>query len=177
MILMGLLVLFSGKGGIFYRQLRVGRNEEHFNLLKFRTMKPDADKAGKITVGMKDPRITKIGYFLRKTKMDELPQFLNVLKGEMSVIGPRPEVQEYVDHYSEEQREVFKFRPGISDYASLKYFKENELLGNAENPQEVYINEIMPEKLKINLEYVRNWTFGTDLKIIWLTIKRIVFGK
>ena len=140
-------------------------------------MKPNADQLGQITIGMRDPRITKIGYFLRKTKLDELPQFLNVLKGDMSVIGPRPEVPEYVAHYTAGQRIVFKFKPGISDYASLKYFKENEILGKAENPHQVYIDEIMPEKLKINLEYVKNWTFGTDMKIIWLTIKRIIFGK
>jgi lipopolysaccharide/colanic/teichoic acid biosynthesis glycosyltransferase len=123
---------------------------------------------------MRDPRITKIGYFLRKTKMDEFPQFLNVIRGQMSIVGPRPEVQEYVDLYSEEQRKILNIKPGITDYASLKYFDENRLLGEAENPRETYINEIMPAKLLLNEKYLANPTVGHDIRIMWKTFRKII---
>lgn len=177
LFVISLIIAFSSKGGVFYIQKRVGKNNVDFGLIKFRTMRLDADKMGKITVGMRDPRITKIGYFLRRFKIDELPQFINVFLGQMSIVGPRPEVREYVDLYNQDQKRVLSVPPGITDFASLKYFKENELLGNAENPQKVYVEEVMPEKLRINLEYVETASFGTDIKIIWLTFKRIVFGK
>ncbi len=137
-------------------------------------MKPDSDKLGQLTIGMKDPRITKIGVFLRKTKLDEFPQFINVLFGEMSIVGPRPEVQEYVDLYTDEQRKILNVKPGITDYASLEYFDENRLLGESENPRETYINEIMPHKLKLNEKYLENPSLSQDLKIIFKTAKKML---
>jgi lipopolysaccharide/colanic/teichoic acid biosynthesis glycosyltransferase len=174
-LIIALLILFSSKGGVFYHQKRVGFKGKLFYLLKFRTMKPNSDKLGQLTVGMKDPRITKIGYFLRKTKLDEFPQFLNVLFGEMSIVGPRPEVQEYVDLYSEEQRKILNVKPGITDYASLEYFDENRLLGESLNPKETYINEIMPHKIELNQKYLQNISLSQDLKIIFKTMKKILF--
>ena len=137
-------------------------------------MKTNADKVGKLTVGMRDPRITRIGYFLRKLKLDEFPQFINVLKGDMSIVGPRPEVKEYVDLYTEDQRKVLDVKPGITDYASLEYFKENELLGASENPQETYIHEIMPAKLELNKKYIANPTVAHDIAIMWKTFLKMV---
>ena len=137
-------------------------------------MRKDADQLGKLTVGMRDPRITKSGYYLRKFKLDEFPQFLNVLIGEMSIVGPRPEVQEYVSLYSKKQMEVLKVKPGITDYASLKYFNENEILGKSSNPNKTYIEEVMPAKLLLNLKYIENPTLMEDLKIIWLTFLKII---
>ena len=173
-IIISIFIVTGSRGGIFYRQQRVGKNGVKFGLLKFRTMKPNSDKLGQLTLGMRDPRITKIGYFLRKTKMDEFPQFLNVIWGQMSIVGPRPEVQEYVDLYSEEQRKILNIKPGITDYASLKYFDENRLLGEAENPRETYINEIMPAKLLLNEKYLANPTVGHDIRIMWKTFRKII---
>ncbi len=173
-IIISIFIVTGSRGGIFYRQQRVGKNGVKFGLLKFRTMKPNSDKLGQLTLGMRDPRITKIGYFLRKTKMDEFPQFLNVIRGQMSIVGPRPEVQEYVDLYSEEQRKILNIKPGITDYASLKYFDENRLLGEAENPRETYINEIMPAKLLLNEKYLANPTVGHDIRIMWKTFRKII---
>lgn len=137
-------------------------------------MRKDSDKLGKITVGMRDPRITKSGYFVRKYKLDEFPQFINVLSGEMSIVGPRPEVREYVDLYTEEQREVLTVKPGITDYASLEYFKENELLGQSEDPNKTYIDEIMPAKIELNKKYIANPTIGHDIKIMWRTFQMMI---
>lgn len=137
-------------------------------------MAQNADKQGKLTVGMKDSRITKVGYFLRKYKLDEFPQFLNVLFGTMSVVGPRPEVKEYVDLYTPEQAEILNVKPGITDLASLEYFKENEILGNAEDPHKMYIEEVMPAKIKLNKEYLKNPTLGNDIKIISRTFLKIL---
>jgi lipopolysaccharide/colanic/teichoic acid biosynthesis glycosyltransferase len=173
-ILIALAIVLESKGGVFYRQERVGQHGKPFKLWKFRTMRINADKLGKLTVGMRDPRITRVGYFIRKTKLDEFPQFINVLMGEMSIVGPRPEVQEYVDLYSDEQRSILAVKPGITDYASLEYFKENELLGQSENPRETYIQEIMPAKIELNKKYLANPTLGQDLKIMWLTFMKII---
>lgn len=137
-------------------------------------MRVNADKVGKLTVGMRDPRITRVGFFLRKLKLDEFPQFINVLIGEMSIVGPRPEVKEYIDLYTEEQRKVLEVKPGITDYASLEYFKENELLGKSENPQETYINEIMPAKLELNKKYLANPTIAHDVVIMWKTFRKMI---
>jgi lipopolysaccharide/colanic/teichoic acid biosynthesis glycosyltransferase len=137
-------------------------------------MVPDADKKGLLTVGGRDPRITRAGYFLRKYKLDELPQLINVLLGDMSLVGPRPEVRKYVDLYTAEQRQVLSVRPGITDYASLEYFEENELLAKSENPEETYICEVMPAKLKLNARYIKDVSFLTDIKIIMRTILRII---
>ncbi len=173
-ILLALAIVLESRGGVFYRQTRVGRYGKPFKLWKFRTMRPNSDRLGTLTVGMRDPRITRVGYFIRKTKMDEFPQFLNVLTGEMSIVGPRPEVQEYVDLYTEDQREILQVRPGITDYASLEYFKENELLGQSENPRQTYIDEIMPAKIALNKKYIAKPTLGTDISIMWKTFVKIV---
>ncbi len=173
-VIIAVLILATSKGGVFYRQQRVGLNGDSFKVFKFRTMRPDSDKLGQLTVGMRDPRITSVGRFLRKFKLDEFPQFLNVLLGDMSIIGPRPEVRKYVDLYTAEQREILKVRPGITDYASLEYFHENEILGKAENPEEEYINTVMPAKLELNKKYLSNPTLTTDLKIMWLTFLKMV---
>lgn len=172
-IIISLLIVLDSKGGVFYKQLRVGKNNEDFYLYKFRSMRPDADKKGLLTVGGRDPRITKIGYFIRKYKIDELSQLINVLKGDMSFVGPRPEVRKYVNLYSANQLEVLTVKPGITDNASIKYFNENDLLAKAENPEKTYIEEIMPEKLKLNLEYIHSRNFLSDLKIIFKTIGKI----
>lgn len=173
-LVISLFIVSESKGGVFYRQQRIGKNGITFGLFKFRTMRPNADAAGQLTVGMRDPRITKIGYLLRKYKLDEFPQFLNVLIGQMSIVGPRPEVKRYVDLYSATQRRVLGVKPGITDYASIEYFDENRILGQAENPEETYIKEIMPAKLMLNNKYLDNPTLSHDLKIMWLTFKKIV---
>ena len=168
-----LAIVLDSKGGIFYRQTRVGKNGKTFRLYKFRTMRPNSDKL-QITVGHRDPRVTKIGYLLRKYKLDEFPQLLNILKGEMSVVGPRPEVPKYVELYTPEQREVLSVRPGLTDYASLKFVDESELLAESDNPEQTYREEIMPAKLKLGLEYVEKQSFFTDLKIIFQTLYCII---
>jgi lipopolysaccharide/colanic/teichoic acid biosynthesis glycosyltransferase len=173
-IILSFLIVLESKGGFFYKQERIGKNGIPFYLLKFRSMRIDADKLGKLTVGMRDPRITRIGHFIRKFKLDEFPQFINVLKGEMSVVGPRPDVKEYVDIYSSEERKVLEVKPGITDYASLEYFEESDLLAKSSNPEKTYIEEIMPAKLKLNQKYIANPTLLVDLKIIFLTAKRIL---
>ncbi len=168
------LISIDSKGGVFYKQTRVGKDGIDFKLFKFRSMRTDADKSGLLTVGGTDSRITRIGYTVRKYKIDELPQLINVLMGEMSLVGPRPEVRRYVDMYTPRQRQVLSLKPGITDYASIEYSNENELLGNTENPEDVYINEIMPAKLNLNLKYIAEQGILTDLKIIVNTIKKIV---
>ncbi len=165
-IIISILIVIESRGGIFYTQERIGKQGAPFRLLKFRTMRKDADRSGKLTVGMRDPRITRVGYFLRKSKLDEFPQFVNVLKGDMSIVGPRPEVVEYVALYTDEQKKVLSVKPGITDFASLEYFKENELLGKSKDPQKTYIEEIMPAKLKLNLRYIDEKSLGKDLTII-----------
>jgi len=169
------LVAVTSGFPVFYIQLRVGRGNVNFGLIKFRTMKINAHKTGLLTVGGRDPRITKIGYYLRKYKLDELPQLLNVFMGDMSLVGPRPEVRKYVDLYNAEQKKVLLVKPGITDYASLEYFSENELLAKSCNPEETYIKEIMPAKLDLNKKYILEMGFVTDIKIILRTLKRIVF--
>ena len=159
---------------VFYFQKRVGKSGNDFSLLKFRTMKKDASQHGLLTVGEKDPRITSSGYFLRKYKLDELPQLLNVLLGNMSLVGPRPEVRKYVEMYSAEQLKVLSVKPGITDYASIEYSDENAILANNENPEQLYIREIMPAKIKLNLRYIEDQGFFTDLKIIVKTIGKII---
>ncbi len=170
LIFIGLWVGLSSKGGVFYKQIRVGKNNKDFKLYKFRSMRVNSDKQGLLTVGSKDSRITKAGYFIRKYKIDELPQLINVLKGDMSFVGPRPEVRRYVDLYSEEQMKVLSVRPGITDPASIKYRNENDLLSSESNPEQYYIQHIMPDKLKINIDYINTRTFVKDIKIIFQTI-------
>jgi len=173
-LLISLWILIESRGGIFYKQERIGLLGKPFYLLKFRSMRPDADKSGKLTIGMRDPRITNSGYFIRKYKLDEFPQFINVLKGEMSIVGPRPEVQEYVELYTETQRQILNVKPGITDYASLEYFHENEILGKSDNPQQTYIDIVMPEKLKLNQKYISRPTIVQDIQIMWKTFMKII---
>ncbi|MBX7052672.1 MAG: sugar transferase [Flavobacteriales bacterium] len=166
-------IILDSRGGVFFGQIRVGKDEKPFRLWKFRTMRPGSEKKGQLTVGARDHRITKTGYVLRKYKIDELPQLWNVLVGDMSMVGPRPEVPKYVEMYSEQQKKVLSIKPGITDYASLLYFSESDLLAKASDPERTYIEEVMPAKLKLNLEYVEDHSFGNDLKIIGKTISRI----
>ncbi len=173
-IIIALFIAIDSRGGIFYKQIRVGKNGNDFKLFKFRSMKTNSDKGSLLTVGGRDSRITKIGYFIRKYKIDELPQLINVLLGDMSLVGPRPEVRRYVELYNEQQKMVLTVKPGITDYASIEYSNENELLGKAENPEQTYINEIMPAKLNLNLKYIAEQGMKTDVKIILRTIKKIV---
>lgn len=173
-IVISFFIVIDSKGGIFYKQERIGKNAQPFKLYKFRTMYSNSDKKGLLTVGFKDNRITRIGYFLRKYKIDELPQLINVFIGNMSFVGPRPEVEKYVKLYNETQRKVFNVKPGITDWASIKYVHENEILAASNNPEKTYIEEIMPAKLLLNLDYVHKNSFFTDIKIMLLTLKAII---
>ena len=173
-ILIYIAICLESKGGGVYKQQRVGLNGKDFNLYKFRSMYIGSDRNGLITIGGRDPRITKSGYFIRKYKLDELPQLFNVLIGDMSLVGPRPEVRKYVDLYSEEQKKVLSVRPGITDYASIEYADENELLGKAKKPDQVYVEQIMPQKIKYNMRYINNRTLKEYFKVIFLTLIRIL---
>lgn len=175
-LILSLVIFFGSKGGVFYKQVRIGKNFKEFYLLKFRSMRPDSDKQGLITVGGKDNRITKEGYFLRKYKLDELPQFINILKGEMSFVGPRPEVKKYVDLYHDRYKNVLTVRPGLTDYASLEYISENEILGKSTDPEKTYIEEILPHKIELADRYVSKVSVIEDMRIILLTLKKIIGG-
>ncbi len=174
--IISVIIILDSKGGIFFCQVRVGLNNKDFRILKFRTMKPESDKKGLLTVGAKDNRVTKVGYYLRKYKLDELPQLFNVFVGDMSFVGPRPEVRKYVDMYTDEQLKVLNVRPGITDYASIEYRNENELLAKSENPEKTYIEVIMPAKLKLNMLYIKKVGVLTDIKLILKTIIKILGG-
>ncbi len=173
LLLIGIGIVLESKGGVFYRQERIGKDEVPFRLFKFRSMRPDSDKKGLLTVGSRDNRITKMGYYIRKFKLDELPQLLNVIIGDMSLVGPRPEVKKYTDLYTITQKKVLSVKPGITDWASLEYFEESDLLSKSADPEKTYIEEVMPAKLKINEKYILNHNLVEDIKIILLTIKRI----
>jgi len=173
-LVIALLIVLDSRGSVIYRQGRVGRNNVDFRLYKFRTMCVEADRGSLITVGADDARITRVGGFLRKFKIDEFPQFLNILKGEMSIVGPRPEVRKYVDMYTPEQMRVLSVRPGLTDYASIRYVNENELLAASADPEQTYIQEIMPDKLNLNLKYIEEQSIWVDMKIIFKTLKAIV---
>ena len=173
-LLISAWILIESSGGVFYRQLRIGQKGIPFKMFKFRSMRQNSDKLGQLTVGMRDPRITRSGYFIRKYKLDEFPQFINVLKGDMSIVGPRPEVQEFVDLYTNEQRKILNVKPGITDYASLEYFKENELLGLSDDPRKTYVEEIMPAKIELNMKYIQHPGLLNDIKIMWRTFLKIV---
>lgn len=174
-IIISIIVSMDSKGGIFYSQHRVGKDKKSFILYKFRTMRNGADKHGLLTVGDNDKRVTKSGRWLRKYKIDELPQLFNILKGDMSFVGPRPEVSKYVDLYNDQQKEILSVKPGITDWASIKYIDENEILANVPDPEDYYIRYIMPSKAEINLKYVAEHNFWTDIKIILLTIRNVFF--
>ena len=169
-----LIIKADSKGGCFFIQERIGKGGKPFGILKFRTMRCGADADGLLTIGTHDKRITRVGTFLRKTKIDELPQLWNVLKGEMSIVGPRPEVEKYVLLYTEEQRKVLSVRPGITDYASIEYVNENEILSQASDPDRAYIEKVMPHKIKLSMRYLEHYCVSEYLKIIFLTLKKII---
>lgn len=173
MIIIAILIKLDSKGPIFFKQVRVTKNGREFKIFKYRTMKIGSDKYSQITVG-KDSRITKVGDFLRKYKLDEIPQLINVLIGDMSLVGPRPEVPKYVALYTEEQREILKVRAGITDYASIEFSNENDILANETDPEKTYIEKIMPRKIELNKKYLSEISVMTDIKIILLTIKKIL---
>lgn len=173
-IIISIAIVIDSKGGVFYKQERIGRGRIPFKLLKFRSMQTGSDKKGLLTVGSNDSRVTKTGLFIRKYKLDELPQLFNIFMGDMSFVGPRPEVKKYVDLYTDEQLKVLNVRPGLTDYASLAYFDENELLSKSANPEETYIQQVMPAKLRLNFKYLEKQGFSTDIGLIFRTIKRII---
>ena len=173
-LILAIWIKCDSKGPVFYRQVRVGRNNKEFRIFKFRSMRVGADKGSLVTIGGHDPRVTRSGYFIRKFKFDELPQLINVFLGDMSLVGPRPEVRHYVDYWTPEQMHVLDVRPGITDPASIKFRNENELMEKAEDPEKYYIGVIMQEKIKLYLEYVNNNSFFYDLGLIFKTFKVIV---
>src|SRR5258705_6702879 len=172
-ILISILIKLDSGGKIFFIQKRIGKNSKEFLLLKFRTMRKDSEKSGMLTIGAEDSRITRIGFYLRKYKLDELPQFINVLKGDMSIVGPRPEVKRYVDLYTEEQKKILSVKPGITDVASLQFSDESATLLQYPNPEEAYVKEIMPAKLSLSLQYLRNRNLFTDTAVILKTTAKI----
>lgn len=173
-LVIAIWIKLDSKGPVFYRQVRVGRYNKDFRIIKFRSMRVGADKGSLVTIGGRDPRITRSGYFIRKYKLDELPQLINVFIGQMSIVGPRPEVRHYVDYWTKEQLHVLDVRPGITDPASIKFRNENELMEKADNPENYYINVIMQEKIRLYLEYVDKVGFWYDIKLIFKTFKVIV---
>ncbi len=172
--ILAIWVKLDSKGPVFYRQVRVGYKNKDFRIFKFRSMRVGADKGSLVTIGGRDPRVTRSGYFIRKFKFDELPQLINVFLGDMSLVGPRPEVRHYVDYWTEEQMHVLDVKPGITDPASIKFRNENELMEKAEDPEDYYINVIMQEKIKLYLKYVNNVSFWYDIKLIFKTFKVII---
>lgn len=174
LVIIYLLIIAESKGGGFYTQNRVGKDGKDFRLIKFRSMHTGSDKKGLITVGNRDSRMTKTGIFIRHFKLDELPQLFNVISGDMSLVGPRPEVRKYVEMYDSEQKKVLAVKPGITDYASIEYVDENTILGSVVNPEEVYINQIMPDKIRLNMKYIENQTVHEYFRIIFLTFKHII---
>lgn len=173
-LVLAVWIKMDSRGPVFYRQIRVGRNGRDFGIFKFRSMRVGSDQKGLITIGGRDPRVTRAGYYIRKYKLDELPQLINVFLGDMSLVGPRPEVRKYVDLYTPQQLHVLDVRPGITDLASIRYRNENELLEQAGDPDKFYVEVVMQDKLRINLEYVARHSFWFDLKLIFMTLKEIV---
>ena len=173
-LLVAIWIKLDSPGPVFYRQVRVGRYNRDFRIFKFRSMRVGADKGSLVTIGGRDPRVTRSGYFIRKFKVDELPQLINVFIGDMSLVGPRPEVRHYVDYWTKDQLHVLDVRPGITDPASIKFRNENELLEKAEDPEKYYIEVIMQEKLRLYLEYVDNHSFWYDIKLIFQTFVAII---
>lgn len=173
---LALAVALTSPGGAFFKQNRVGMAGREFGLLKFRSMRPGSEAKGQLTIGGRDPRVTTVGYWLRKTKLDELPQLWNVLVGDMSLVGPRPEVPKYVRLYTAEQREVLRVRPGITGMASIDYIDENEILARSSDPERTYIEQVMPAKLALDLRYVHEQSLSLDLRILWATVSKVFFG-
>jgi lipopolysaccharide/colanic/teichoic acid biosynthesis glycosyltransferase len=174
-IILAVLIKLDSKGPVLFKQIRVGKDGKDFTLFKFRSMFINAEQGGLITVGERDPRITKIGYFLRKYKIDELLQLVNVLIGDMSFVGPRPEVPRYVKLYSSEQRKILTVKPGITDYASIYFIQENELISKSNDPEKTYITVILPAKINYNMIFINNQTVSEYFKIILLTIRKLIF--
>ena len=173
-LILAIWIKLDSKGPVFYRQVRVGYKNKDFRIFKFRSMRVGADKGSLVTIGGHDPRVTRSGYFIRKFKFDELPQLINVFLGDMSLVGPRPEVRHYVDYWTPEQMHVLDVRPGITDPASIKFRNENELMEKAEDPEKYYIEVIMQEKIKLYLEYVEKHSFFYDLGLIFKTFFVII---
>ena len=173
-ILVAVWIKLDSEGPVFYRQVRVGRYNKDFRIFKFRSMRVGSDKGSLVTIGGRDPRVTRSGYFIRKYKIDELPQLINVFIGDMSLVGPRPEVRHYVNYWTPEQMHVLDVRPGITDPASIKFRNENELLEKAEDPEKFYIEVIMQEKIELYLHYVKNASLGYDIKLIFQTFCAII---
>ena len=174
MILIGILIALSSNGPALFKQIRVGRNGKNFSILKFRSMETNTEHQGQLTVGGRDPRVTRIGYVLRKFKIDEWPQLWNILVGEMSFVGPRPEVPKYVEMYNNQQRRVLDVRPGLTDLASIVYFSENEILEKVTDPEKEYVEVIMPAKLNLNLQHIDSQKPGKDIRIILMTLSRLI---
>ena len=174
LLVVAIWVKLDSEGPVFFRQVRVGRYNKDFRIFKFRSMRVGSDKGSQVTIGGRDPRVTRSGYFIRKFKIDELPQLINVLVGDMSLVGPRPEVRHYVDYWTPEQMRVLDVRPGITDPASIRFRNENELLAKAKNPEKYYVEVIMPQKIKLYLDYVNQASFWYDLKLILQTFKVII---
>ena len=174
-IILAVLIKLDSKGPVLFKQIRVGKDGKDFTLFKFRSMFINAEQGGLITVGERDPRITKIGYFLRKYKIDELLQLVHVLIGDMSFVGPRPEVPRYVKLYSSEQRKILTVKPGITDYASIYFIQENELISKSNDPEKTYITVILPAKINYNMIFINNQTVSEYFKIILLTIRKLIF--
>ena len=172
--MLAIWIKIDSEGPVFYRQVRVGKGNRDFRLFKFRSMRVGSDRKGLITVGGRDPRVTRSGYYIRKYKLDELPQLINVFTGDMSLVGPRPEVRKYVDLYTPEQMHVLDVRPGITDPASIRYRNENELLAQVEDPDRYYVEVIMQDKLQLNLEYVEKQSFRFDLQLNFKTFSEII---
>ena len=173
-LILAIWIKLDSKGPVFYRQVRVGKDNKDFRIFKFRSMWVGSDKGSLVTIGGRDPRVTRSGYYIRKFKLDEFPQLINVFVGDMSLVGPRPEVRHYVEYWTPEQMHVLDVRPGITDPASIKFRNENELMEQAEDPEKYYIEVIMQEKLKLYLEYVKNHSFWGDIGLIFKTFWTII---
>lgn len=172
-ILLSLAIKLESKGPVFFKQIRIGLNGKPFKLYKFRSMYENSERIGQITIGSNDKRITRVGRFIRKFKLDEFPQLFNVLKGDMSLVGPRPEVPKYVENYSDYQMKVLSVRPGITDYASIYFSNENDILAKKDNPEEYYVKFLIPQKIRLNMIYIKNHNILVYFKIIFTTIRKV----
>lgn len=172
--LIAILIKIDSKGSIVYKQERIGEKGIPFKVFKFRTMKPNSFAKGTLTIGSRDARVTRVGYYLRKYKLDELPQLFNVLMGDMSFVGPRPEIRKYTDLYTEEQRKILDVKPGITDYASIKFRNENDILAVSDDPEKLYIEKIMPQKIELNMMYINDYNILKDIRIILETFYTII---
>ena len=174
LLIIAIIIKYDSKGPVFFIQPRVGLHNKNFNIFKFRTMFVESENKGLLTIGNRDSRVTRVGYFLRRYKIEEFPQLINIIKGDMSFVGPRPELRKYVNYYSEEDMVVLSVRPGITGLASIEYRNEVELLKTAKDPEAFFINEIIPEKNKLNKIYIEKSNFWLDLKLILLTVLKVL---